>query len=64
MNPLISYPINSLKQFTLSLKKKSLLVDKPWTLIDDKGTIQKFIFKKDNGLIMSKNGKVTEGSWE
>ena len=64
MDPIIKYSLNSIKQFTLSLKKKSLLIDKPWILIDNDGAIQKFIFKKDKGLVLSKNGKVTEGSWE
>ena len=64
MDPIIKYSLNSIKQFTLSLNKKSLLIDKPWILIDDDGAIQKFIFKKDKGLVLSKNGKVTEGKWD
>lgn len=40
------------------------MVDKPWAMIDEDGEIQKLIFKRDKGLILSKNGKVTLGSWD
>jgi hypothetical protein len=43
---------------------KKILVDKLWALIDSDGEIQKLIFKNDNGLILSKNGKVVTGTWE
>ena len=64
MDELIKYPLNSLKNLTKSLKKKSILIEKPWALLDNDGEIQKLIFKKDKGLILSKNGKVTEGKWD
>lgn len=64
MNDILRYFVKSLAISTLSLKKKGILVEKPWALIDDDGEIQKLIFKRDKGLILSKNGKVTEGSWD
>jgi len=64
MNEFLKYFTNSLSNKSLSLKKKGVLIDKPWTLIDDDGEIQKLIFKKDKGLILSKNGVATEGHWD
>ena len=64
MNEILKYFVKSLASSTLSLKKKGLLVEKPWALIDDDGEIQKLIFKRDKGLILSKNGKVMEGTWD
>jgi len=64
MNDLLKYFVKSLTVSTRSLKKKGILIEKPWALIDDDGEIQKLIFKRDKGLVLSKNGKVTEGSWD
>ncbi|WP_346855411.1 hypothetical protein [uncultured Draconibacterium sp.] len=64
MNEIIGYLLKSVITSTYSLKKRTILIDKPWALIDNDGEIQKLIFKKNNGLILSKNGTVTEGSWE
>ena len=64
MNDILRYFTNTLSNKTLSLKKKGLLIEKPWTLIDDDGEIQKLIFKRDKGLILSKNGIVSEGNWD
>jgi len=64
MNEILQYFIKSLANSTLSLKKKGIFIEKPWALIDDDGEIQKLIFKKNKELILSKNGKVTEGKWD
>ncbi|MDG5799231.1 hypothetical protein QA597_02520 [Marinilabiliaceae bacterium ANBcel2] len=64
MNNIASYFLKSLASSSESLKKKGILVEKPWAFIDDDGKIQKLIFKRNNGLILSKNGQVKEGSWE
>lgn len=64
MEELIRYYVSSLTISTLSLRKKSILVDKPWIFREDGGGLQKVIFKRDNRLIISKNGNVIEGSWE
>lgn len=64
MNEILKYYITSFANRTLSIKKKGLLIEKPWALVDEDGEIQKLIFKQDKGLILSKNGKVTEGHWD
>lgn len=64
MNELLKYPINSLSNLTKSLKKISILLDKPWALVDENGQIQKLIFKKNKELILSQNGSVSIGSWD
>jgi len=38
--------VADLRNFSKSLDKKSILVDKPWALIDSDFEIQKLIFKK------------------
>lgn len=53
-----------LKRYSLSLDKTSILIDKPWALIDDEFEMQKLIFKKNKELILSKNGQVQEGKWD
>lgn len=64
MNEILKYYSKSLSNKTLSLKKKGLLVEKPWSLIDVDGEMQKLIFKRDKGLILAKNGVVSEGYWD
>ena len=64
MNDILKYYVNSFSNATMSLKKKGILIEKPWALVDEDGEIQKLIFKRDKGLILSKNGKVTEGHWD
>lgn len=64
MNDILKYFTNRLSNDTMSLKNKGILIEKPWALIDDAGEIQKLIFKKDKGLILSKNGIVSEGKWD
>ncbi|MEP0366378.1 MAG: hypothetical protein ABJN36_03350 [Cyclobacteriaceae bacterium] len=56
--------VSQLKNYSLSLDKMSILIDKPWALIDEESEIQKLIFKKNKELIMSKNGQVQEGKWD
>lgn len=56
--------VPQLKNFSLSLDKAAILINKPWAFIDDEGEVQKLIFKKNKELILSKNGKVTEGKWD
>ncbi|WP_127844570.1 hypothetical protein [Psychroflexus aestuariivivens] len=56
--------VKGLKNFSKSLNKKSILIEKPWALIDSDLEIQKLIFKKNKELIMSKNGQVNIGKWD
>ena len=53
-----------LSRYNQTLSKTSILIDKPWALIDDNNEVQKLIFKKNNDLILSKNGKAEIGKWE
>ncbi len=56
--------VKGLQNFSKSLNKNSILVDKPWALIDSDFEIQKLIFKKNKELIMSKDGQVIMGKWD
>jgi hypothetical protein len=53
-----------LQNYSRTLDKTSILINKPWTLIDENFELQKFIFKKNNELLLSKNGQVNIGKWE
>lgn len=64
MHPIYSFAVNQLQNYSRSLTKKALFVDKSWALIDADSEIQKLIFKKNNELIISKNGNVKLGKWE
>ena len=56
--------VRGLRNISKSLDKKSILVEKPWALIDSEFEVQKLIFKKNKELIMSKDGQVNMGKWE
>ncbi|MCX6186806.1 MAG: hypothetical protein NTU43_07395, partial [Bacteroidetes bacterium] len=56
--------VKQMRNHTATLDNSNILVDKPWALIDDENELQKLIFKKDQKLIMSKNGQVQIGKWE
>ena len=63
MNDIIKGFIKSLSNSTLSLKKKGILIDKPWILIE-KADTPKYIFRKDESLMKSIKGEVSDGKWE
>lgn len=56
--------VKQLRKYSSTLDKTSILIDKPWTLIDEESEMQKLIFKKDKELILSKNGQVRIGKWD
>jgi hypothetical protein len=56
--------VKQLKNFSDTLDKTSILIDKPWALIDDEFEMQKFIFKRNKELILSKNGQAQIGKWD
>lgn len=60
----LQHLVNELRNFSKSLDKKSILINKPWALIDSDFEIQKLIFKKNKELIMSKDGQVVVGTWD
>ena len=64
MHPIYSFAVNQLQNYSRSLTKKALFIDKPWTHIDEDNEIQKLIFKKNSELVISKNGNVKLGKWE
>jgi hypothetical protein len=64
MKIFLQHIIVELRNYSKRLDKESILIDKPWALIDSDLEIQKLIFKKNKELIMSKNGKVTVGKWD
>lgn len=56
--------VKQLRNYSTTLDKTSILIDKPWALIDDEFEMQKLIFKKNKELILSKNGQVQIGKWD
>lgn len=53
-----------LKNYSQTLDKISILIDKPWALIDEEYELQKLIFQRNKDLILSKNGQVSIGKWD
>ena len=53
-----------MQKFSASLNKASILIDKPWAMIDEEFEMQKLIFKRNKELILSKNGQVQIGKWD
>ena len=53
-----------IKNFSLELDKLSKLYNQPWVIIDEKNDFIKIIFQEKGKLIVSKNGVVSDGSWE
>jgi hypothetical protein len=52
-----------LQQYSSSLDHKEIFVEQPWILIDENGMRHNYIFERNGNLILSINGKVTNGSW-
>ncbi len=53
-----------LKQISKNLDHVENFVDKPWVHIDNERGRLLYIFKRDQTLLLSVNGRVTTGSWE
>ncbi|MCX6230352.1 MAG: hypothetical protein NTZ33_02300 [Bacteroidetes bacterium] len=64
MKEYLEHLVIELKNYSKTLDKTSILVDKPWALIDSDFEMQKLIFKKNKELIMSKDGQVSMGAWD
>lgn len=56
--------VKQLRNYSLTLDRTTLFVDKPWALIDEDFEIQRLIFKRDKELILSKNGRAQIGKWD
>jgi hypothetical protein len=50
--------------YSEKLDKLTILIDEPWVVNDDSQKFTKFIFRKDNSLLISDNGSVTLGKWD
>lgn len=64
MSDFILNILDKVQQYSHSIQKQSMYTNKPWVLIDNDLEVQKMIFKNNNELILSKNGKVQVGYWE
>ena len=60
----ISAVLPDIKEYTETLSRKAIFVNQPWVIISNDGRMEKLIFKKNNELVMSQNGKVEVGKWE
>ena len=64
MKAFIENLLPRIKQYSQSLDKAELFVDKPWVYMDERENQQKYIFRRNGELIISINGQVTMGKWE
>jgi len=64
MKLFINNIVEQLINYSSTLNDTSILIDKPWALLDDELEVQKLIFKKNKELILSKNGQVQIGKWD
>jgi len=56
--------IPRIKEFSKSLDKAEVFVNKNWVFIDEQDNNHEYLFHRDSRLIMTLNGKVSIGSWE
>ena len=65
MKTYIANFIPQFKQFSEKLDNKALLMNQHWVMVDDTtNTKTVYIFKADNRLLLSTNGKVNHARWE
>lgn len=65
MKTYVSNLIPRLQQFSERLDNLSLLIDKHWVVLDDQGKSKMiYIFRSNNELLISLNGKVSKAKWE
>lgn len=60
---LLSIP-NRLKLKDQELDAQAALCDKPWTVFNDEGVKQLFIFQPDGTLLITTNGIVSNSTWK
>lgn len=56
--------IERYKRFSESLDVKAVICNKSWNIFNDSGEKEIYIFQEDGSLIISNNGKVTDGNWK
>jgi len=65
MKTYLSNIIPQLQQYSQKLDNSSQLTNKHWVVIDEESNIKTvYIFRLNNELLISSNGKVTKGKWE
>jgi len=65
MKTFIADIIPKIQRFSDKLDNLTLLRNQHWVLIDNIETEKKvYIFRPNNELLISKNGKVEKGKWE
>ncbi|MEM0543415.1 hypothetical protein WFZ85_12370 [Flavobacterium sp. j3] len=65
MKTFISDLIPKLKQFSKKLDDLALLTNQHWVVVDDIGNNKNvYIFRANNDLLISQNGKVEKAKWE
>ena len=58
------YIVQSLSKFSAILSNKYQFADRPWVLVSENNDFVKYIFRSNNELVISKQGKISFGSWE
>lgn len=56
--------IERYRRFSESLDVKVVICNKSWSVFNDSGEKEIYIFQEDGSLIISNNGKVTNGTWK
>lgn len=56
--------LSRVSEHSKTLDKLSELQDYPWVTISENGEKEKYIFRRNGSLIISKNGNVEMGRWE
>lgn len=56
--------IERYRRFSESLDVKVVICNKSWSVFNDSGEKDIYIFQEDGSLIISNNGKVTNGTWK
>ncbi|WP_435254916.1 hypothetical protein [Tenacibaculum sp. A30] len=64
MKDYITNWVYEIQHLSLKLNKLSKIYNQPWITIDDTNDFVKLIFQRNQKLIISKDGKVTDGYWE
>jgi hypothetical protein len=64
MNLYLKSIVNQLRNYSDVLDITSMIINKPWALVDEGFEVQKLIFKSNKELVLSKNGQVQFGKWD
>mgnify|MGYP007101928647 CR=1 FL=1 len=56
--------LNRYQRFSEKQDVKAIICNKSWSIFNDTGEKEIYIFQEDGSFIISNNGKVTNGSWK